>query len=162
MAQSLAAGPAQYGRRPPASAGVNRLRQEGNLPDLCPADPIALRNPDFLRYLQSRFAGALEERFHATYSDGRGHYLHDEVLVRGTPDSVGLRSRQLFGRALALGATGLVLAHNHPSGECRPSSDDLSATNRMRDIASALDMVLLDHLILARDEIYSMRLGGYL
>lgn len=124
--------------------------------------PLEVRNPSFLRYLQSHFAGAVEERFHATYCDGEGHYLYDEVLVRGSPVSVATRGRLLFGRALALGASGLLLAHNHPSGRCLPSRDDLFATNRLRDIASGLDIVLLDHLILTQDEIYSMRHGGCL
>ena len=138
------------------------MQQEDNVHGLHQTDSFALRNPNFLRYLQSHFAGAREERFHATYCDDRGHYLHDEVLVCGTSGSVGTRARLVFGRALALGASGLMLAHNHPSGRCRPSSDDLLATNRMRDIAAALDIVLLDHLILTPDEIYSMRLGGCL
>lgn len=145
-----------------AAVGGNRSQRESDVTDHCQTDPFSVRNPSFLRYLQSHFSGALEERFHATYCDGRGRYLHDEMLVCGSPGSVGMRARLVFSRALAFGATGLLLAHNHPSGRCRPSSDDLSATNRIRDIASALDIVLLDHLILTWDEIYSMRLGRHL
>lgn len=118
--------------------------------------------PHFLRYLQSHLAAASEERLHATYCDRLGRYLHDEVLVTGSPYRVTTRARELFGRALALGASGLLIAHNHPSGECRPSREDLLATNRMREIALALDMVLLDHLIVTRTDIYSIRLGGWL
>lgn len=145
-----------------AAVGGRRSQWEGVAPDLCHADQFSVRNPNFLRYLQTHFAGALEERFHATYYDGRGIYLHDEVLVCGSPGSVVPRARLVFSRALAFGATGLLIAHNHPSGRCRPSSDDMAATNRIRDIASALDIVLLDHLILTWDKVYSMRLGRHL
>ena len=145
-----------------AAVGRNRPQQANDVQDPCKTDPFCVRNPSFLRYLQSHFAGAQEERCHATYCDGRGRYLHDEMLVCGSLHSVGLRTRLVFSRALEFGATGLLLAHNHPSGRCRPSSDDLAATNRIRDIAAALDIVLLDHLILTWDEIYSMRLGRYL
>lgn len=137
-------------------------QREDDVHNHCQTDPFSVRNPSFLRYLQSHFSGAPEERCHATYCDGRGNYLHDEMLVCGSPSSVGLRTRLVFSRAMEFGASGLLLAHNHPSGRCRPSSDDLSATNRIRDIAAALDIVLLDHLILTWDEIYSMRLGRYL
>jgi len=115
--------------------------------------------PRFLRYLQSHLSAATDERLHVTYCDRLGRYLHDEVLITGSPHFVATRARELFGRALALEASGLLLAHNHPSGECRPSSEDLLATNRTRDIALALDMVLLDHLILTRTETYSIRQG---
>lgn len=165
MAQPLAQGFPPDGGPLLAAVSGNRSQREvgANLDaDLGPSDVFSVRNPTFLQYLQSHFAGAREERFHATYCDGRGGYLHDEMLVWGSSDSVGMRARLVFSRALALGAGGLLLAHNHPSGRCRPSSDDLSATNRIRDIAAALDIVLLDHLILTWDEIYSMRLGRYL
>lgn len=119
-------------------------------------------SPGFLQYLQTHFTGAAEERLHATYCDDYGRYLHDEILAAGSADFVVTRARALFGRALALGAGGLLLAHNHPSGQCRPSQQDIAATNRMRDIALALDIVLLDHLIITRTQIYSIRRGGCL
>ncbi len=164
MAQSLTAAPAPDSMPLAGAASGNRPQQNqaGNALPHCPAGPFAPGSRHFIRYLQSRFAGAAEERFHATYCDGRGYYLDDEVLVCGSPGSVAARGRALFGRALALGARGLLLAHNHPSGRCRPSDDDLSATNRMREIAAALDIVVLDHLILTQNEVYSMRLGGCL
>ncbi|MGB3378699.1 MAG: JAB domain-containing protein [Allopontixanthobacter sediminis] len=126
------------------------------------SDAAFVGSPVFLQYLQAHFTGASEERFHATYCDGYGRYLDDEVLAIGTSDLVMTRARALFGRALALGASGLLLAHNHPSGRCHPSSEDLIATDRVRDIARALDIVLLDHLILTCSQIYSIRLGEYL
>ena len=122
-------------------------------------NPAIVGSPGFLRYLKSRLAGAEEECLHATYCDSWGEYLHDEILVHGSTSFVATRARLLFGRALALGASGLLLAHNHPSGRCRPSHDDLFATNRMRDIAAALDIVLLDHLIITESNVYSIRSG---
>lgn len=139
-----------------------RTPREKIVPSQRPPVSVQIKSPVFMHYLKSHFAGAAEERLHATYCDGRGDYLHDEILTYGSVGFVATRARLLFGRALALGASGLLLAHNHPSGRCRPSRDDLSATNRLRDIAAALDIVLHDHLILTQNEIYSMRTGGYL
>jgi DNA repair protein RadC len=73
-----------------------------------------------------------------------------------------LRMRENFGEALRLDAHGLILAHNHPSGHCRPSSCDIIATRRLAEVARALDIVLIDHLILTDEAVYSMRAGGLL
>jgi DNA repair protein RadC len=70
--------------------------------------------------------------------------------------------RGLLGEALRLDAVGIILAHNHPSGQCRPSERDISATRRLCDVAKALDIALIDHLIFTEDAVYSMRAGGLL
>jgi DNA repair protein RadC len=68
--------------------------------------------------------------------------------------------RPLVERALELGAAGFLLAHNHPSGRCRPSADDVSGTLRLAEVAEALELSLIDHLIVTRTRVFSMRLGG--
>ena len=60
------------------------------------------------------------------------------------------------------GSEGLVLAHNHPSGDARPSDSDKSATRRLAMAADALDCAVLDHLILAGDQCVSLRQMGLL
>lgn len=105
---------------------------------------------------------ANRERFHAIYVDERRFYLADMSLGQGAAGSLSLRMRDLFGRGLSIGASGILVAHNHPSGDCRPSRSDIIATRRLADIALALDIELLDHLIITREKIYSMRAGGKL
>ena len=70
--------------------------------------------------------------------------------------------RENFGEALRLDAHGLILAHNHPPGHCRPSSCDIIATRRLAEVARALDIVLIDHLIFTDEAVYSMRAEGLL
>lgn len=113
-------------------------------------------------YLQEIFAVACpgEERFHAIFLDAARGYLDDCVIGHGPSAHLAIRMRELFARALSLGARGLIVAHNHPSGDCRPSESDIAATHRLREIARALDIELLDHLIVTREKIYSMRAGG--
>lgn len=144
------------------SANCDQAEQQEFLPNNNQSRKGKISSPDFLQYLKSRFVGASGECLHATYCDQQEDYLHDEILVEGSTDLVATRARVLFSRALAVGASGLLLAHNHPSGRCRPSRNDVSATDRMRQIAAALDISLLDHLILAHDQVYSMRSGKYL
>jgi DNA repair protein RadC len=57
---------------------------------------------------------------------------------------------------------GIVLAHNHPSGDPRPSESDLHATRRLVTVADALDCTVLDHLVFAGTECTSLRRLGYL
>lgn len=102
------------------------------------------------------------ERFHAIFLDERRSILGDAPLGQGGSGSLTVRMREIFGRALALHASAIIIAHNHPSGSCQPSDYDRVSTRRLRDIAEALDIELLDHLIFTCDAVYSMRAGGNL
>ena len=73
-----------------------------------------------------------------------------------------LRLRELFARGLSLGADGMIMAHNHPSGDCRPSSCDIEATLRIAELGKSLEIELIDHLIFTQKSVYSMRWGGEL
>ena len=100
------------------------------------------------------------ERFHAIFVSVQKQYLGDASLGYGEAASLTLKMRELFSRALSAGASGLIVAHNHPSGDCRPSTSDIEATQRLSAVARALDIELLDHLIFTTRAAYSMRAGG--
>ncbi|MDJ0642102.1 MAG: JAB domain-containing protein [Erythrobacter sp.] len=100
------------------------------------------------------------ERFHAIFVNSQRAYLGDESMGQGETHALSLRMRDLFASALSVGATGIIVAHNHPSGNCRPSQIDIEATRRLAAIAVALDIELLDHLIFTQNAVYSMRAGG--
>jgi len=105
---------------------------------------------------------ALHERGHAIFVDARRVFLGDAAFGMGSLGTLQLRMRALFGEALRLGASGIILAHNHPSGHCQPSDCDLTATRQLQDVARALDITLIDHLIFTTRAVYSMRAGGLL
>lgn len=102
------------------------------------------------------------ERLHAIFMDSRRTYLGDDRLGQGDVAALTLRMRELFRKALAVEASAIIIAHNHPSGVCRPSKHDIVATQRLAEIAKALDIELLDHLIFTHNAVYSMRAGGNL
>lgn len=102
------------------------------------------------------------ERCHAIFLDERLAYLGDDAFGTGGPGTLSVRMRDMFGGALRLGARGMLVAHNHPSGHCRPSGCDIAATRRLVAIGRALEIELIDHLIFTRKDIYSMRAGGHL
>ena len=122
--------------------------------------PVDGTDPALHRFLRARIGGAEEERLHAIFADRACGYLADEPVVMGSASRIETRVRPLVERALALGATGILLAHNHPSGRCRPSAADVSGTRRLAQIAEALELTLIDHLIVTRTRVFSMRLGG--
>jgi DNA repair protein RadC len=122
--------------------------------------PVDGGDPAIHGYLRSRIGGEPQERLHAIFADADRGYLADEPVVMGSATRIEARVRPLIERALALGAAGVLLAHNHPSGRCRPSADDVSATLRLAEIAEALELTLIDHLIVTRTRVFSMRLGG--
>ncbi|AWW75780.1 DNA repair protein [Erythrobacter sp. KY5] len=102
------------------------------------------------------------ERMHALFVDNARSYLGDTPIGNGAAGSLSMRIRELFQAALSVDAHGIILAHNHPSGLCRPSAYDIEATRKLKAIAQMLDIELLDHLIFTTGAVYSMRAGGQL
>jgi DNA repair protein RadC len=100
------------------------------------------------------------ERGHAIFLDSRSAWLGDAACGIGTMTTLTLRMRALLGEALRHDAAGIILAHSHPSGHCRPSGCDIAATRRLAEVAAALDIALVDHLIFTTEAVYSMRAGG--
>lgn len=102
------------------------------------------------------------ERGHAIFLDADSAWISDAPCGIGTMSALSVRMRGLLGEALRHDAAGIILAHSHPSGHCRPSGCDIAATRRLAEIARALDIALVDHLIFTTDAVYSMRAGGLL
>ncbi len=102
------------------------------------------------------------ERGHAIFLDDASAWLGDAPCGVGTISALTLSMRKLLGEALRHDAAGIILAHSHPSGHCRPSGRDITATRRLVEVARALDIALVDHLIFTEDAVYSMRAGGLL
>ena len=80
----------------------------------------------------------------------------------GDEASAAFPLRTIIADAAALGSAGIVLAHNHPSGDARPSDSDCRATRRLAAAAEALDCAVLDHLVFGGSDCTSLRQLGYL
>ncbi|WP_281494524.1 JAB domain-containing protein [Qipengyuania sp. S6317L1] len=100
------------------------------------------------------------ERCHVLFVNEGRSYLGDASIGSGGARCLSLRMRDIFSKALSLRAHGIVIAHNHPSGQCRPSRSDIVSTRRLEQVATALDIELLDHLIFTQGAVYSMRAGA--
>lgn len=113
------------------------------------------------------FAGCLAEcdptREHlwVAHVDAEARCLH---LTRhdGCDSAATLPLRQVIADAARHGSAGLILAHNHPSGDPTPSAADRALTKRLALVAEAMDVAVVDHLVIAADRCRSMRAMGLL
>ncbi len=122
-------------------------------------EPITPRSPALFRHLFSVLGARDNEVVLAMFLDREGRFLAEELLGIGSSDQVEVALRPLIARALELAARQMILAHNHPSGDVRPSDADQIATDRLRGLAASLEIELVDHLIVTRAAIHSMATG---
>ena len=101
------------------------------------------------------------EQLLVAHVDSAAHCIHVEQY-EGEPASVGLPVRQIVADAARFGSAGVVLAHNHPSGDSQPSNSDYRATRKLARAGEAIDLAILDHLIFAGRDCSSMRRMGLL
>ena len=122
---------------------------------------------DGLAAARQFFAGCLadgdpsRESLWVAHLDGQARCLH---VSRHPGDESGadFPLQQIIGDAALHGSAGIVLAHNHPSGDATPSDSDCRATRRLASAAEALDCTILDHLVFAGDQCSSFRKLGLL
>jgi DNA repair protein RadC len=115
-----------------------------------------------IAYLTAALAREPVEQFRVLFLDIRNRLIADEAQARGTVDHTPAYPREIVKRALELGATALLLVHNHPSGDPTPSRADIETTKRIQDAATALGIVLHDHIIIGRGRHMSFRQEGLL
>lgn len=114
------------------------------------------------RFLLPYFMGARDELVYVLFLDGAANVIHCRLMGHGTVNSANVPIRKIVQEALAVNATGIVLAHNHPCGLAIPSGEDIDITRRLRDSLEILDLKLLDHIVVADDDFVSIRESGYL
>ena len=110
-----------------------------------------------LDYCRVSMAFAEQEEFCIIFLDKRNGLITDEVQGRGTIDHTPVYPREVIRRALEVGATALVLVHNHPSGDPTPSGADIKMTHEIIGIAKPMGIAVHDHLIIGRNGHASLR-----
>ncbi len=121
-------------------------------------------------YLRSAFEeNPLQESFFSVYLDRKNHPLARHMITLGTATSTLAAPREVFRGAILAGATALIIAHNHPSGDPAPSAADLHITHVLRDSSKIIDIDLVDHVIVGDPKAdplgvghFSFRSAGYL
>ena len=115
-----------------------------------------------LDYLHLSMAFEKNEHFRVLFLNRKNELISDEVQQTGTVDHTPVYPREIIRRALELGATAIILIHNHPSGDAEPSSSDISMTEEIVRAAAALEVTVHDHLIIAQNGYTSFKSLGLL
>ncbi|BBU26822.1 DNA repair protein RadC [Burkholderia sp. THE68] len=113
-------------------------------------------------YLRMLIGTRPYEVFVCLYLDARHQLLHAEESARGSLTRVAVYPREIVRRALTLNAAGLIVAHNHPSGGVAPSANDRRLTKTLRDALTLIDVQLLDHIVVAANDVFSFARHGWL
>ena len=113
-------------------------------------------------YLRIATAHETREQFRVLFLNRKNMLIADEVQGRGTVDHTPLYPREVIKRALEHGAAALILVHNHPSGDSKPSKADIDMTREVRDAAQKLGIALHDHLIVSKHGTTSFKTMGLL
>lgn len=114
------------------------------------------------RYLAASLAGEAREVMGVLLLDAKNRLLEDFVVFRGTVSSAAVAPSPILRAAVLAGASGLVLYHNHPSGDPSPSPEDRATTRRLVEAGRAVGVEVRDHLVVARGAWLSFRQAGLL
>ena len=112
------------------------------------------------RYLVPQFYGRRNETVFILCMDAKCKVLCCKEVGEGSVNSAAVPIRRIVEMALGANATSVVIAHNHPSGVAVPSSDDIQTTRRLAMALSAVEITLIDHMVVADDDFVSMRQSG--
>ena len=115
-----------------------------------------------LDYCRAAMAHSKIEQFRLLFLDRKNVLIADEVQQTGTVDHAPVYPREVVRRALELGASALILVHNHPSGDPTPSKADIDMTNEIKQSAAVLGVTLHDHIVIGRQGHASFRSLGLL
>jgi DNA repair protein RadC len=122
-----------------------------------------LSNPEQTKqYLASQLMGLDHEAFGCLFLNTRNELIAFEKLFTGTVDHAHVYPREVIKKALEYRCSGVILAHNHPSGNSNPSQSDCDLTQQLQHALSYVELRLLDHIIVSRRDILSFAEKGLL
>lgn len=131
--------------------------------NLSSSDAPVISNWDtMVDYCRSSMGYLDIEEFHIIFLNSKLQVIGEEVQQRGTINQVAIHPREVIKSAINKGATAIILAHNHPSGDVTPSKADLHVTKQIKEAANLVNIELIDHLIISKNLVYSFKDHGAL
>ncbi|MFA6584412.1 MAG: DNA repair protein RadC [Elusimicrobiaceae bacterium] len=121
----------------------------------------SLRSPEeVVDFCRASLEGEKDEIFEVLYLTTKNTVISCERISTGTIDRTAVSPRRVVENALKTRASGLILVHNHPSGNPTPSREDIIMTEEIIRAAKALDLAVLDHIVVGKNDYYSFRASG--
>lgn len=118
--------------------------------------------PQIAKYCRLKLHDPRLEQFHVFYLDHHQQLITETVHQVGTVNQAVVYPREIIKEALAQGASYLILAHNHPTGNCTPSPADISLTQHLIQAGEKLGIRVLDHIVFSLEGFISMKKAGHL
>lgn len=134
--------------------GGRYLSSRGNM------DEVIRGTGDIYEHLKDNFYGARNECIFLLCLDGKGKILGTRKIGEGNVNAAEVTTRGVVEAALALNASQVVLAHNHPSGLAIPSDEDKATTRYLMGVLKSVNVTLVDHVIFSDGDMVSMRESG--
>ncbi|MGN7864215.1 RadC family protein [Chryseobacterium sp.] len=127
-----------------------------------PEKPTIGNSNDAYILLKNQLSDLRTEEFWAIFLNNSNKVIHISQLTQGGISQSVVDVRVLFKTALDHFSTGIIIAHNHPSGSLKPSREDLNITQKIKEAGNTLSIQLLDHLIITQDSYFSFSDSGLL
>ena len=142
-----------------AALELGRRLQRSASPDR----PVISEPKDVADLVSGDMAHFEQEHFRVLVLDTKNHVLASQDVFVGTVNSTTIRTAEVFREAVRRNAPGIIVVHNHPSGDPTPSAEDAGVTREILAAGKTLDIELLDHIVIGRDGHTSLKalgLGG--
>lgn len=119
---------------------------------------ICISKPkDIFDLLRKDFYNKKQEHLYLISVDSRNKFISKNLISVGTLNETLIHPREIFKKALAVNAASIALAHNHPSGDGTPSSEDINVTQRIAKIGVEMGIPLLDHIVVTEETFVSIK-----
>lgn len=127
-----------------------------------PHDQYTVRSPkDVFDLLEPDFRYETKEHFTCLFLNTKNRVIFKEIISIGSLNSAIVHPREVFRAAIKRCSASLICAHNHPSGDSTPSTEDLILTKRLRDAGEIIGIEVLDHVIIGGNRFYSLKENGH-
>ena len=110
---------------------------------------------DVFDYFHERLKDEKQENFYVLILNNQNNIIKEELISKGILDSAIIHPREVFRHAIKNSAARIILVHNHPSGNSQPSQEDLDITQRLISAGEEIDIKVLDHVIVGREQWWS-------
>ena len=117
--------------------------------------PLIQNSADAAQLMMGRMRDLDREHFQVLLLDQKNTLLAVEMISIGTLSSSLVHPREVFKQAIRRSASGMILVHNHPSGNCMPSQNDRQVTQRLKQAGEIIGIDVIDHIIIGKDSYYS-------
>jgi DNA repair protein RadC len=115
---------------------------------------------ELIDYCKTYMGGLKDERFCVIYLDAQNRLTDIETIQEGIVNQAVVYPRKVLENALKRKASAVILVHNHPSGQVKPSDADIRLTKTIQETARILDIIVHDHLIIGENRFFSFREEG--